>query len=184
MTRTLASLVAAAALVFSFSTHATVVTMNDPTLAACPFTAGDPLDIGKLAEHFEVDMCEEAQAIAREGRGGLIISAHIGNWEAYPLLLARQGFHPVYAIGKPPKNRPFSRYLQARRERLGVRQLSRHGAMKDAPKVVQAGGLVGLILDQRAFWVFLLLYLVLRGAGPLSLDAILSRRQRPQLSAA
>jgi putative oxidoreductase len=40
-----------------------------------------------------------------------------------------------------------------------------------------------LILDQRAFWVFLLLYLVLRGAGPLSLDAILSRRQRPQLSA-
>lgn len=41
-----------------------------------------------------------------------------------------------------------------------------------------------LILDQRAFWVFLLLYLVLRGAGPLSLDAILSRRQRPQLSAA
>ncbi len=31
-----------------------------------------------------------------------------------------------------------------------------------------------LILDQRAFWVFLLLYLVMRGAGPLSLDAAIS----------
>lgn len=30
-----------------------------------------------------------------------------------------------------------------------------------------------VILDQRAFWVFLLLYLVLRGAGPLSIDRLL-----------
>ena len=29
-----------------------------------------------------------------------------------------------------------------------------------------------LILDQRAFWVFVLAYLVLRGAGPLSLDRV------------
>lgn len=35
-----------------------------------------------------------------------------------------------------------------------------------------------LILDQRALWLFLLLFLVLRGAGPLSLDRLLSRRLR------
>ncbi|MEL6167242.1 MAG: DoxX family protein [Pseudomonadota bacterium] len=33
-----------------------------------------------------------------------------------------------------------------------------------------------LIVDQRAFWVFLLLVLVLRGAGPLSVDRLLSGR--------
>ena len=33
------------------------------------------------------------------------------------------------------------------------------------------------ILDQRAFWVFLLLYLVFRGGGPLSLDRILLRSE-------
>jgi putative oxidoreductase len=37
------------------------------------------------------------------------------------------------------------------------------------------------IADQRAFWIFLLLVLVLRGAGPLSLDALLARRQAPRL---
>ena len=31
----------------------------------------------------------------------------------------------------------------------------------------------GLILDQRAFWVFVLLYLMLRGGGPLSADQFL-----------
>ncbi len=33
-----------------------------------------------------------------------------------------------------------------------------------------------LIVDQRAFWVFLLLVLVVRGAGPLSLDRLLGRK--------
>ncbi|MEO9651479.1 MAG: DoxX family protein [Roseobacter sp.] len=33
-----------------------------------------------------------------------------------------------------------------------------------------------VILDQRAFWVFVLLVLVIKGAGPLSLDKVLSRR--------
>lgn len=33
-----------------------------------------------------------------------------------------------------------------------------------------------LILDQRAFWVFALLVLVIKGAGPLSLDRVLSQR--------
>ena len=33
-----------------------------------------------------------------------------------------------------------------------------------------------VILDQRALWVFLLLVLVVKGAGALSLDALLSRR--------
>ena len=33
-----------------------------------------------------------------------------------------------------------------------------------------------LILDQRAFWIFVLLVLVIKGAGPLSLDRALSRR--------
>lgn len=32
-----------------------------------------------------------------------------------------------------------------------------------------------LILDQRAFWLFVLLVLVLRGAGPISIDRILAR---------
>lgn len=35
------------------------------------------------------------------------------------------------------------------------------------------------LIDERGFWVFPLLLLVLKGAGPLSLDALLARRQSP-----
>ncbi|MDD9718222.1 DoxX family protein [Dinoroseobacter sp. PD6] len=40
-----------------------------------------------------------------------------------------------------------------------------------------------LILDQRAFWVFVLGYLVLRGAGPVSVDALLRQSSRAFTSA-
>jgi putative oxidoreductase len=41
----------------------------------------------------------------------------------------------------------------------------------------------GDIADQRAFWVFLLLVLTLRGAGPLSLDALATRyKTKPRTS--
>lgn len=33
-----------------------------------------------------------------------------------------------------------------------------------------------LIVDQRSFWVFLLLYLVMRGSGPLSVDSLIQSR--------
>ncbi|MEL7461165.1 MAG: DoxX family protein [Pseudomonadota bacterium] len=36
------------------------------------------------------------------------------------------------------------------------------------------------ILDQRAFWIFVLLYLVFRGGGPMSVDRMLSARQPAQ----
>ena len=41
-----------------------------------------------------------------------------------------------------------------------------------------------VIVDQRAFWVFLLLFLVLRGAGPFSLDALLHRNRAPAMAGA
>lgn len=39
-----------------------------------------------------------------------------------------------------------------------------------------------VILDQRLFWMFLLAYLVVRGAGALSVDALLCRRMEPAIA--
>lgn len=40
------------------------------------------------------------------------------------------------------------------------------------------------ILDQRAFWVFLFVVLILRGAGPISVDALLGRYRSADLTPA
>ena len=41
-----------------------------------------------------------------------------------------------------------------------------------------------IILDQRAFWIFALLVLIIKGAGPLSIDRLLARDQSPAKRAA
>ena len=54
-----------------------------------------------------------------------------------------------------------------------------HGSMAD-PKTLGAWFdrfPDSVIMDQRAFWIMLLLILVFKGAGPLSLDAALRRRE-------
>ncbi len=104
----------------------------------------------RLLEHFEVRWTDDARRWAAWEGGRVSVSAHIGQWEASSVLLPLLGVGPVYAVAKPAKNFYVSRDMQASRERRGMRVLPRRGAMQDAPRVLEAGGTIGLLLDQRA----------------------------------
>ncbi|MFT5284352.1 MAG: KDO2-lipid IV(A) lauroyltransferase [Planctomycetota bacterium] len=104
----------------------------------------------RVRDHFEIEMCDEARALAGSGQGCVLISPHVGNWEAAVVILPHVGFSPLYAVARPPRNKPMSIAAQRQRERFGGRILHRYGAMKSLPKILRAGGSVGLLLDQRA----------------------------------
>jgi Kdo2-lipid IVA lauroyltransferase/acyltransferase len=106
-----------------------------------------PLD--RVGDHFEVEMCAEARALMGSGRGCVIVTPHLGNWEAAVTVLPRLGFGPSYAVARPPRNRPMSIATQRTRERFGARTLHRNGAMKSMPSILRAGGCVVLLADQR-----------------------------------
>lgn len=108
------------------------------------------IDPRRLGEHFAIELCPEAQAVIAERRGALVISAHVGDWEASLVALPWIGLDPTYVITKPPLNRPLSIALQREREGRGIRVLPRRGAMKHAPAIVRAGGTIAMLLDQRA----------------------------------
>jgi len=104
----------------------------------------------RLMEHFDVEVCEDAQKLIRDGGGALCVVPHVGMWEAMPAIGAAIGLRPAYVVSRPPRNRPLSRFAQATREARGYRLMHRHGAIEGLTKVVQGGGYVGLMLDQRA----------------------------------
>jgi len=104
----------------------------------------------RLAEHFELELCDDARRLLAEGGGSLGITPHVGAWEMLPAMWSRLHRGPVYVVARPPRNRPLSRFIQASREARGFRVLHRHGAVESLTRVVQGGGLVGLLLDQRA----------------------------------
>ena len=122
-------------------------TMITMTLEEARFDREVPPE--RVLEHFEVEQCPEFEALRASGAGALVLTAHVGSWEYLPLVTAALGYGPLYAVARPPRNKPLSRILQRTREARGVRVLHRHGAIASIPKVVAAGGLVGLLVDQR-----------------------------------
>ena len=103
-----------------------------------------------LLEHFEVVMCAEARAALAAREGVMVVGPHVGMWEAVPAVCVALGFKPLYVVSRPPHNRPLSRHAQRVREARGYRVMHRHGAVETMTKVAQAGGSIGLMLDQRA----------------------------------
>ena len=103
-----------------------------------------------VAAHFEYDTSEEAEEVFATGQGLLAVTIHQGDWEAGAAgLIARYGVE-LYVVGKPPKNKPMSIALQEQREERGCHTLPRRGAMKFAPQIIEAGGVLAMVLDQRA----------------------------------
>lgn len=103
-----------------------------------------------LGDHFEVNISPEARAVIDSQEGCVLVSAHVGNWEAVGHACQALGLVPIYGVGKAPRNDYISRHMQLVREAGGARMLARKGAMKDAPAVIRAGGAVLMLLDHRA----------------------------------
>ena len=102
------------------------------------------------AERFDIEWNDDMVRSVRSGEGAVIVTGHIGSWEAALAAMPVVGWDPGYGIAKAVKNRPLSVATQRERERRGVRVLPRRGAMTLAPQVLRAGGAIGMVVDQRA----------------------------------
>jgi len=92
---------------------------------------------------------ELLEKAAREGRGVMVVSGHLGNWEVGAAGVVARGF-PMDIIVARQRNRHFDRYLTRARERLGVNVIPRGDAPRGALASLKAGRVVGLMGDQDA----------------------------------
>ncbi|HEX7240575.1 MAG TPA: lysophospholipid acyltransferase family protein [Longimicrobiaceae bacterium] len=92
---------------------------------------------------------EELDATLAEGKGALLVTGHYGNWEIAAATVASRGV-PIAAIVKRMGNRLVDARLEALRTRLGVETIEMHEAPRQVPRVLRAGGVVGIVADQDA----------------------------------
>ena len=88
----------------------------------------------------------DAQAL---GRGVLILSAHLGNWDMLSAGLALRGY-PVALITKVSRSRALNRIWMGYREKAGVQLIMGRGTMKKTLWHLKNQGMVGFALDQNA----------------------------------
>ena len=82
------------------------------------------------------------------GRGAIILSAHLGNWELGGIVLRRMGFQ-VSAVVLPHRDRGANTFFDHQRRRcgIGVIPLGPHST-KACLAQLKAGGLLGIVADR------------------------------------
>ena len=102
------------------------------------------------AAHFEMHYGPGVREALFSGRGRMLVTPHLGDFEAGALTIPLLGLGPCYVVSRPPRNRYLSIAFQRQRDARGYRLLHRRGAMDEVSKIFQARGTLVLMLDQRA----------------------------------
>jgi KDO2-lipid IV(A) lauroyltransferase len=85
----------------------------------------------------------------REGGPAIVFTGHLSNWELLGVCAAKFGLD-VKSLFRAPTNRHLAKRLfRARSRRMGPLLASRPGAALELAATLEAGGVIGLLVDQR-----------------------------------
>lgn len=90
---------------------------------------------------------EHYEAAIREKKGGVILTAHFGNWEWMGTAISLLGKR-MNVVARPLDNPDLNLMVNAWRERYGNRVLNKRTSAAELLKLLRAGELVGILLDQ------------------------------------
>ena len=98
---------------------------------------------------FEFSGEEHLRAVAEAGRGGVLVTGHIGNWELMGAELVRLGW-PLFVLARALRNERMDRWLLLLRAGFGVETIQRGspGAAWKLRRAFREGGLIACLIDQ------------------------------------
>lgn len=102
-----------------------------------------------LAMFSGADGWELIEGPTREGRGVLLVTGHLGNWELGGAYLAARGV-PIDAIARHMENPLVDGYITRTRQRLGMRVVHDEAAVRQVPRAIRSGRSVAMLVDQGA----------------------------------
>jgi KDO2-lipid IV(A) lauroyltransferase len=105
------------------------------------------LSHAECLKSLRVEGAHHLERAVQEGRGAIILSAHIGNWEAalqlYPLYFRK----PLLGVAKPVKASYANQWLSAFRARFGNQFVDTKGALREMTRTLRQGGAIGIMID-------------------------------------
>ena len=107
----------------------------------------DSLDDQQFLGKIEVEGWEYVEAAHRAGKGGIVVSGHIGNWELAPAYGAKRGY-VVNVVAKRIYLESLDQKLVEMREKMGVRTIYRDMSMRSMLRCLQRNDFLGIVPDQ------------------------------------
>jgi len=94
-----------------------------------------------------VEGWEEIEEVMAKGKGAMLVTGHIGNWELAGAYVAARGV-PLDAIVRGMANPLFDAYLNNTREAIGMTIVHDSEAVRRTPRSLRAGRAVAFVADQ------------------------------------
>ncbi|MBD3336553.1 MAG: hypothetical protein GF355_13655 [Candidatus Eisenbacteria bacterium] len=132
----------------------------------------DPSDVRR---QFDIQGMEHLDSARARGRGGILISAHFGNWEYMGGALALHGY-PVSFLVRSQKNPLVDARINANRRRMGVGIIPVGQAVRRIYRELRANAFVAFLADQDAGRDGLFLDFLGRPASVVVGPAVFARR--------
>jgi len=109
-------------------------------------------DRQRLRELIDYDLDEtsrELYALQKQGRGVLITTGHLGNWEMLVLGFAAL-YEPINYLARPLDNPRLDAMLNERRTAFGNNPISKTNSAMLAARILRDGGILGVLADVNA----------------------------------
>jgi len=90
---------------------------------------------------------ENLQRVVAEGKGAIVVTAHLGVWEIFGLVLRYLGARP-HIVYKRMRNPYAERFVHKWRSDFGQIMLPHRGAIRALARVLRDGGCAALLVDQ------------------------------------
>lgn len=100
-----------------------------------------------LKKNVRVQNLERIERVLAEGKGGVLVTAHIGNWELGAVLMNLLGY-PLLAIALPHKERPVNELFNHQREFKGITVVPANIAVRRCVEALKENKLIALVADR------------------------------------
>jgi len=107
------------------------------------------LSVEDVKRMVELRGAEHMEAALAAGKGVILLTGHLGNWEMLGARLTAEGY-PLNAIARPQRDDRLTAYISRTREGRGMRVLHQEVAVRRSLAALRRKEVVGILLDQNA----------------------------------
>ncbi len=100
-----------------------------------------------IQRNVEIKNLDRLENVLKKGKGGIILTAHIGNWEMGGMVLSKLGYC-LMGIALPHKERPVNDLFNQQRQSQGITVVQTNIAVRRCLEMLKDNGLIALLADR------------------------------------
>jgi KDO2-lipid IV(A) lauroyltransferase len=111
------------------------------------FYVPEKLDDAYIRDHVTIKNLHYLPEVLKRGKGGIILTAHIGNWELGGFIISRLGY-PLIAVALPHKERSINNLFNNQRQSQGITIVPNNVAIRECIKGLKENRMMALLGDR------------------------------------